>query len=145
LRASLALAALCLGTSCLHFSWSREARYAPIAAAELERLEAERTDLTACLAAFGAPLWVWEQDPASGASAVLAYGWSDARDLGFRFNVPIGRVVSPYVDYHQLDRRMRGLVLFFDADWKLLRWRTGLLRDLTREVRRPPAEVEADS
>lgn len=138
----LPLVALACAPGCVSFSWTREARDAPIDPAALARLEPGSTDLDACLSAFGAPLWVWEEHEGSG--AVLAYGGFDARDLGFRANVPLSRGVSPYVDYHHVDQRLRGLVLFFDDDWKLRAWRVGLLSDLTRDLRRPPAAL-ADS
>ena len=142
----LALLLACVPLSgCLHFRWSRDTRFEPIPEAELTRLTAHETGLAQCLTSFGAPLWVWEQPENGHDGAVLAYGWFDEHDYGMNLSVPIPREFSTSLDYSRVDRRMHGLVLFFDADWKLASWRVGLLRDLTRELRRPPASVEEES
>lgn len=140
----LALGAL-LGTACLQAGWRRTSRYEPIPEGALAGLEARRTDLGDCLRTFGAPLWVWEHDEAGRAGAVLAYGWFDERDFGLQLSLPLSDYASASFDYATLDQRMHGLVLFFDGDWKLTHWRTGLLRDLTREAARPPAALEEDA
>jgi hypothetical protein len=131
---------LCAG--CVQFSWSRESRHAPVPAEAVARLAPRTTELGDCLAAFGAPLWAWEHVEGGRPGAALAYGWSDERSLGLRVTVNVYRGVSASVDYDQVDQRMRGLVLFFDQDWRLTSWREGLLLDLTREARRPPAAVD---
>ena len=51
------------------------------------------------------------------------------------------------VERAEFDRtadKMRGLVLFFDEDLVLTSYRSGLLRDLTRDLRPPPAFLEDD-
>ena len=133
------LLALCPG--CTRFTWGHVSRFEPIEPAAVARLEAHQTELGQCLSAFGAPLWVWEQAENGKTGAVLAYGWFDERDFGGRVTVPVTRGFSAYFDYEQIDQRMRGLVLFFDAAWRLTTWRVGFLRDLTRAVRRPPAAL----
>jgi hypothetical protein len=139
----LALLPLCSG--CVSLTWERESRNRPISVAAIARLQPGSTDLAACLADLGAPLWVWEHVEHGRPAAALAYGWFDARDLGFRVSVPVSERASASFDYDQVDERMKGLVLFFDEDWKLTEWRTGLLHDLTREARRPPAYLEDDA
>jgi hypothetical protein len=126
---------------CLSVGWERESRYAPVPDGVIARLEEGRTELGECLATFGAPLWVWEHPAAGGDGAALAYGWYVQRDLGFRVSVPVTEQYSGSFDYDQIDSRMRGLVLFFDHDWKLAYWRTGLMSDLVN-VQRRPASVE---
>jgi hypothetical protein len=140
-----ALAPLAAGllAGCLQLSISRDSRDAPVPAAALAELQPGTSDLGACLALLGAPLWVQEHEVAGGSGALLAYGWRDERDLGLRFSVPVSRGVSASLDYDRSDRRTRGLVLFFDPDWRLTAFRTGLLLDLTRE-RRPPAAPEEE-
>ncbi len=139
----LVLLPLC--ASCVTFSWERESRHAPVPAAAVARLQANRSGLGDCLAEFGAPLWVWEHVEHGRPAAALAYGWFDEHDFGLRVSVPVSENLSASFDYDQIDQRMRGLVLFFDEDWALTSWRTGLLRDLTQEARRPPAALEEDA
>jgi hypothetical protein len=139
---ALLLLPLCAG--CVSFAWERESRYAPVQHATLVRLEPGRT-LADCLAELGAPLWVWEHVEGEAQAAALAWGWFDERDLGIRVSVPVSEELSASFDYDQIDQRMQGLVLFFDQDWRLTRWRSGFLRDLTREARRPPAALEEDA
>ena len=77
---------------------------------------------------------------------MLAYGWFHERALGLGVSVPVSEYGSVSFDYDQLDQRMRGVVLFFDQDWKLTDWRDGLLIDLTSTLRRrrPSALPEGD-
>jgi hypothetical protein len=133
---------------CVSVTWTRESRYDPVPGEAVAKLSAGESDLGTCLEALGAPLWVWEH-PFNGGDgrdgAALAYGWFDERDLGLSFSVPVSKEVSASFDFDKIDARMRGLVLFFDGDWKLTAWRSGLLRDLTREARRPPVYHEEDA
>jgi hypothetical protein len=137
--------ALALGSACVSISWQRESRHHPIPRAAVAGLVPGESDLGRCLELFGAPLWVWEHVEDGRQAAALAYGWSDERDFGLRLSVPVTEYYSASLDYDQIDAHMRGLVLFFDEGWKLTSWRTGLLRDLTREARRPPAALEEDA
>lgn len=138
---AIAAASLLL-TGCLSVGWERESRYAPVPDGAIVRLEEGRTELGECLATFGAPLWVWEHPAGEdGDGAALAYGWYMQRDLGFRVSVPVTEHYSGSFDYDRIDRRMRGLVLFFDHEWKLAYWRTGFLSDLV-DVERRPTSVE---
>ncbi|MSR62262.1 MAG: hypothetical protein EXS08_07445 [Planctomycetes bacterium] len=143
LPASLAL--LCAVTGCVSVNWTRESRYAPVASEHLARLEAGRTQLGDCLADLGAPLWVWEHTEGGQDGAALAYGWFDEEDVGVNVSVPVTDNSSASFDYTTLDARLHGLVLFFDERWVLTSFRTGWLRDLTREVRRPPTALEEDA
>ena len=141
LAALSAIALACSG--CLRVAWERESRHSPVPPAALGRLEPGRVGLTECLAELGAPLWVWEHVEEGRASAVLAYGWNNQRDLGLRVSVPLYRGLTASYQYDAIDQRMRGVVLFFDADWRLTSWREGLLRDLTAELRpKRPQPVE---
>jgi hypothetical protein len=134
---ALLLLPLCAG--CLSVTWERESRYSPATSGAIAHLEPGKSGLGECLADLGAPLWVWEHVEAGRPAAALAYGWFDERDFGVRVSVPVTENYSASFDYDQIDERMRGLVLFFDEHWVLTSWRTGLLRDLSREARRPPA------
>lgn len=131
-----------LAAGCLQASWVRESRFAPVPRAALDGFQAGRTDLGDCLSVLGAPLWVWEHAEQGRPGAALAYGWFDESNFGLRASVPVAERVSVSFDYGQIDQRMRGVVLFFDEAWRLSSWRTGLLRDLSREARRPPVFVD---
>ena len=143
-RLTVVLLAL-LAASCVQFSWERNSRYGPVSSAALAALRPGESDLTQCLSAFGAPLWVWEDVEGGRSGAALAWGWVGERDLGVRVSVPVSHGLAASVDYDRIDRRMKGVVLFFDEGWTLVRWRTGMLRDLSHEVRRPPAALEEDA
>ena len=140
-----ALVLLPLCASCVSFTWERESRNSPISQASIARLESGRFGLDECLAELGAPLWVWEDVEDGRPAAALAYGWFDERDFGLRVSVPVTENTSASFDYDQIDSRMKGVVLFFDEDWRLTHLRKGLLRDLTREQRRRPASLEEDA
>jgi hypothetical protein len=142
LLTTLALALAC--ASCLQVNWRQESRHSPVDPAATATLAAGETELSACLDALGAPLWVYEHEVEGRTGAVLAWGWLDTRDLGWRVSVPLYRGVSASLDVDRIDQRMRGVVLFFDEDWVLSAWREGLLVDLTYAVRRPPAPLEDD-
>jgi hypothetical protein len=139
--AARALGCLALCAGCVQLTWERQSRNSPLPEDELVELAAG-ADLADCLAAFGAPLWVWEHVDDGRDSAALAYGWYDERALGLRVSVPVSDSYSASLDYDRIGSKMRGLVLFFDSEWKLVTWRTGLLRDLTVELDRRPADVE---
>lgn len=139
------LLAFALCAACVQVGWDRESKNEPVSKATLGALEPHRTELGECLRILGAPLWVWEHDQDGQVGAVLAYGWFDERDLGLRLSIPVSRGVSPSLDYSKIDQRMHGVVLFFDQDWLLTAWRTGLLRDLSREARRPTAVLEEEA
>ena len=73
----------------------------------------------------------------------LAYGWLTERQWGVNVSVPVVRELSASVNYADTDERMEGAVLFFGADGRLAGVRRGLLRALTRELRRVrPAPVD---
>jgi len=129
------LAAALLASACLQFRYQRFSRFEPVdelAAADL----VPGTELADCLTTFGAPLWVWETLDERGCGAALAWGWYDSTDRGAQLSTPVSDRFSASFDWDDLDARMRGLVLFFDPEWKLTTRRLGLLRDLTADLRR---------
>ncbi len=138
MRAAAFVLAAALGAGCVTLSWERESRHTPVPDPVLAQLETGRSDLTDCLELLGAPLWVWEHVEGGEPGAALAWGWINQRDLGVRVSVPVSEQFSVSLDYDRIDLRMKGVVLFFDQDLTLRAWRKGLLRDLSREVRRPP-------
>lgn len=147
MRVLLVLLCLLL-TGCVRFNWERELRFEPPPPGTIETLRTGQTDLQQTLDKFGAPLSVWEYPSPNGEGAVLAYGWYEFQDKGFRISTPevFGRGTSPSFSYARLDSRTRGLVLFYDKDWKLVSWRTGLLQDITAGLgKRRPAYIEDEA
>jgi hypothetical protein len=130
----LLLALLPLLTGCVTGSWSRTNRFAPPDEGAVETLAPGQSDLGHCLAALGAPLWVWEY---RGDGVALAYGWLEDVGWGIIVSVPLTEYYSASFDYRDRDSEMPGLVLLFDEGLTLRELRRGLLRDLTREVGRP--------
>jgi hypothetical protein len=118
--------------SCITFHWDRERAFEPPPAAGLARLEPGRTTLQECLSGLGAPLLAWEH----GEGAALAWGWLDDKRRGISVALPLWRRTSAKLDYARLDARMRGVVLFFDPQWRLESWQSGYLRDLRRRIPR---------
>lgn len=145
MRIVLLAASAALLSGCLSGSYGRTNRDAPLDLARTSALEPGRTELGACLAAFGAPRWVLEHPGQSASGAVLLWGWLDEADLGLTLAVPLGEQSSVNFDYRRLDARTRGLVLFFDERWVLTDWRSGLLVELTRDLRPRPAFLEEDA
>jgi hypothetical protein len=82
-------------------------------------------DLTACLAALGAPLYVRE----NGDGAMLAWGWADERRWGLTLSVPIDSQRGS-LTYQRADEGFQGLVLLFDGAWTLTSIREGRLADV---------------
>jgi len=112
---------------------------APLPRDAIASLAPGRSDLEDCLARLGAPLYVEEQEE----GAVLGWGWYRDRATGLRVSVPITRWFSASVDYDLGDDAVRGLLLFFDGDWRLTALREGSLAELASlEARRRPNLVE---
>ena len=124
---------LCL-TSCLSVKWQRRRAYDAVTDEQLEQLQAEDADLAGVLESLGAPLDVREYQRAG---MVLSYGWSSSETWGVGLSVPVAESLSASVNYDQLDASSPGVVLFLDGDLRLVRWRRGLLGDLTRDLDRP--------
>ena len=135
---SAALAALlpvlCLA-GCLNVRWHRQRGFEPVTDEQLAALSADDADLTRVLASLGAPLDVREY---KREGLVLAYGWSTTETWGLRVSLPVADSVSASFNYDQIDASAPGVVLFLDGDLRLVRWRRGLLLDLTRDIERPP-------
>lgn len=136
--AAVALAGF-LASGCISLRWEHDHRFEPIPDASAAQLEPGSSELDACLARFGAPLYVWELPHGSFA---LAYGWSDDRRLGGTISIPWTRAWSPSYSYEEIDASLDGLVLVFGADERLAIVRRGHLSELAAELRRRPADVE---
>ena len=137
-----ALGALAFLTSgCLSFNMTRNLVGQPRSEEALAVLRSERAEplsLEDCLASLGAPDAVREYRVHG---LVLAYAYEVDRFLGFRVSVPVTRSQSASFAYTDGRLRTRGVVLWFDRDWRLLEWREGQLSTLLGEPQ-PPVSLE---
>ena len=130
-------AALVLLAGCVTGSYTRVTVQEPLDEDVVAQLPIG-ADLQVCLDRLGAPLRVLET---SADRYAIAYGWIRDRGWSARASYSYswwGRVSFSYDD--QL-KKMRGAVLWFDDDLRLVEARTGLLSDLLPPRRRP---VEVD-
>jgi hypothetical protein len=92
-------------------------------------------DLQVCLGRLGAPIRVWETDAGRYA---MAYGWLRERGWGVRASYSLDNLLpSVSFSFDSELKKMRGAVLWFDGEMKLVEARTGLLSDLLPARRRP--------
>ena len=139
--ARVALAALALGTAgCLSGSWSRVGIQSEPDAGVYDALVVGEADLTETLDALGAPLLVQEL----GRGAVMAWGWSKARNLGAALSIPVTDVFSASFSYNAITQDLYGIVCFYDPHWTLVEKRRGYLLDLLPAERKRPQLVPQD-
>lgn len=122
---ALALSALA-ASSCVRARYQKSTVLRPVPLAAHSELE-PGASLRECLARLGAPNFVWEQP--SGALAV-AYAWSRSVGWGVGVSGTIVRNVDASFNYDDLSANTRGLVLWFDANWRLERVERGRMREL---------------
>lgn len=133
----LALSAFTSG--CVQVRFERDTRMEPLPEGALATLSPGATKLEDVLRRLGPPLFAWEL-PQQGSA--LAWGWFHSGGWQVKISVPTGsKVLSPYIDYGNEVERMRGAVLFFDRDLKLVSMREGSIRDLREETRARPDEA----
>ena len=136
-RAPLLLLALC--SACVSFDYVRFSYEEPLPDAAVAAL-APGAPLQDCLAALGAPQWVWEQPDGRLA---LGYAWFDQVDWGFSVSWSLTDFASVSFEFDSDVREVPGVVLLFDAAWQLAASRRGFMADITRDLRRrPPAAIE---
>jgi len=129
-----------LATGCISLTYERERKYERLPESALAALAPGKAELGLCLERLGAPLWAWEDSFGGKSSAALAWGWLDQADWSVTLFVPVTDQSSLSFTWRDIDARMRGVVLFFDADWRLVGMREGMLRDLfTSAGGRPPS------
>lgn len=122
------LALALLATGCLSLNWTRDTRSEPVDPRWSE-LSPGAARLDDALAVLGAPLYVYEHEHGG---AVLVWGRARADDKGFNVSVPVSdQGGSADFDYSRVSSGLRGVLMVFDADWRLTLAREGLLHDLT--------------
>ncbi len=92
------------------------------------------TDLQVCMDRLGAPIRVWETTPGRFA---IAYGWRAEHRWRLSLGWEVAAFVRPSITIDNETRRLRGAVLWFDEDMKLLEAKMGLLSDLLPQRRQP--------
>ncbi len=138
MRTKFALCLLLALSSCVVVNWSRDSWASPTPPATVAELEAGVTTLAQVLDRLGAPLQVWEHQREG---LVLAYGWRQLGGQGVRVSAPVYRGTSVSFDYTQSEQGLRGVLLFFDADWRLEKVSEGWLSDLTQAMRRASPSI----
>lgn len=123
------VAGLCIlvGTGCVSAEWNRstQSEAVPVAWSELE---IGTSDLSAAIERLGAPLYVYEYETHGLA---LVWGQNSSDENGFRLSVPVGDDGSASLQYGEGQSGLRGVLLLFDANWRLSVIREGSLQDLT--------------
>lgn len=122
---------LCL-PSCLGYVRYRTDE--PVALGSLEALQAGQDDLTACLAALGAPARAFEF---RGSGMALLWVWRDVDDWSFDVSVPLQDNVSASFELDLTDTELPGCMLWFGPDLVLERWRRGTIGELLPARARP--------
>jgi hypothetical protein len=142
-RALLALALAVSASSCLSLNWTRDTRSESIDP-EWSALEPGAAQLDDALALLGAPLYVYEHEHSG---AVLVWARRRADDKGFNVSVPVSdQGGSLDFDYSRRTAALRGVLMVFDAEWRLQLAREGLLHDLTAgRGARPSAPLLPDA
>ncbi|HUR27286.1 MAG TPA: hypothetical protein VM509_03815 [Planctomycetota bacterium] len=133
------LATLC--AACVQMSFERETRLEPVEPAALAELVPGTSDLQAALDRLGPPIFAWELPDQRTA---LAWGWYHARGWRIKASDANKSGVSLSFNYDSVKARLRGAVLFFDADWKLTAVREGVLNDLRDASRVRPEALDAE-
>ncbi|QDU67776.1 hypothetical protein [Engelhardtia mirabilis] len=129
-----AAVALALGlalptTGCLRLAYRRSMVDEAPDPTKLETLQAGDS-LAVCLETLGAPTLIWGlgDDGAEGFAAVYAStlrgGW------GLNASAPLGKSASGSLEFQTQNLDLDAVVLFFDLDWGLERWREGKLANL---------------
>jgi len=129
-------------TACINLEWSRTRVRQEVDRAALASLPRSGIGLDRCLDVLGAPTYVWENRVHG---LIVAWSWQNEREFGVSLSVPIYRSQSASVQYTDTDFKEKGLVAWFDDDWRLEDWREGYLSELVARNQRPATidQIEA--
>lgn len=141
MRALWSILGAALLSGCVTVRFDRRRAFEPVSGETLAKLRAGQSDLTACLAALGAPNQVYQQPDGRIA---MAWAWLDHFGWGLNASVSL-RGLSVSADTDVDKRNIEAAVLFFDQDLRLLSVERGMLHDFLRQPRRqPPTPPEID-
>ena len=125
---------LFLLAGCVSGNYTRVSVNEPVDEAVVAALPAG-ADLQICLGRLGAPIRVWETEAGRYA---MAYGWLRDRGWGVKASYSFTQLApSASFSFDSDVKKMRGAVLWFDGEMKLVEAKTGLLSDLLPPRRRP--------
>ncbi len=119
-------------TGCLSGEYDQFRTYQPPQAAAVEALVIGQTSVGDAVTGLGAPVFVIE----TGEGLALAYGWQNAKRWNVTLSAPIQDVDANF-SFTSRDAQTPGLVLFFDANWQLIRMERGHLGSLLARQARP--------
>ena len=140
IRLAVGVVLCLLSASCVQLSYGVRYEDNPVAEDQLTALQPGVDDLASCLARMGAPHHVFEYQYDGVALLwhhVDSSGWGATFSMSLVRNAP-GARFSMDSD----SANMPGAMLWFGPDYKLLRWRKGMMRDLTAGFRRRPADLD---
>jgi hypothetical protein len=136
-RSALWLLLLALtAASCVRVNYFRISHFEPVSPAALLELENSDAELQQCLDTLGAPLIVGEVPD----GLAMGYGWQDRAHWGIDVGYTFERLFNIRFNYATVDDALRGVLLLFDDNLRLKTIRRGILGDLTRQLRRRPAD-----
>ena len=126
-------------SACVSVRFDRHRGYEPVADAVLDDLRTSGADFATCLQRLGAPNVVFEQPDGRFA---LAWAWIDQFGWGIDASLSLrGFAVSG--DFAGEQRNLKGVVLFFDRELRLVEIDRGLLHEFLRAHSRPrPGAIE---
>ncbi len=125
---------LFLLAGCVSGNYTRVSVNEPVEEAAVAALP-PGADLQVCLDRLGAPIRVWETEAGRYA---MAYGWLRERGWGVQASYSLGAFLpSASFSFDSQLKKMRGAVLWFDGEMKLVEAKSGLLSNLLPPRRRP--------
>jgi hypothetical protein len=133
-RILLGLLLLAPLASCVTGNFGRTQRYEVVPEGVASNWVLGATTLTECLDQLGAPIDVWA---APDGQVLMAWYGSDDKGWSVTISVPVGRAADLSASYADMQDGDEGVVLFFDKDFRLVRWVEGKVADLVREKARP--------
>ncbi len=121
-------------TGCVTIRYVQEGLDEPVQAGATDGLQPGETDLAHCVDRLGAPTLAWE---ARDDCVALAYAWRDESGWSVKVGWQFRTGVSPSYEYGSTALHGPGVVLLFDAAWRLQQIRHGDLGDIARELAKP--------
>jgi hypothetical protein len=118
---------------CLSLSYNRMSVGEPVADATLQALRPGRASLADCLAALGAPEFVYEHRTSGMA---LLWFWKETAGWGVELSSASDDVPAR-LTLELEGAELPGCMLWFGPDLVLERWRLGTIGDLLRDRVRP--------
>ncbi len=137
MRLLLGLLLLALSSvGCVRVTYFRISHFEPVPDSALQQLQDSDAELQLCLETLGAPLVVGEVPD----GIAVGYGWQDRAHWGVGVGYTFQRLLNVRFDYRGVEDSLRGALLLFDENLRLKTIRRGMLGDLTRQLRRRPAD-----